>query len=361
MSISFACSCGKHLRAGDDQAGRHTFCPACNGLVAIPAVGATVAAATPSDSTDADHPSNKTDEDVGPVFYRFRKRHADPNQVGKSVWVPLDGSLAPPPAEREKKRRKRERSLIVWKRETWFFQCLFYPLRVWPLVLGFGAAQAVAIAGVSLILGMIGEIGLEATGGRMLAAGLFAICVASYTIGFLDCVLASAVAGEYLQIRWPDRDIKLIARAWVTWSLCFLAGPIVFAVAAFLFWFNGPDPTLLDSSILGELVLLSIGSWLLALIAAHESGRLIAGPTQAGDSFRRIGWRAVPVVVAATALAYFAGQWTLQGIEEVHLAPVSGFLALITACIGTMYFATVGLRYLGLCAYRGRMSEETKG
>src|SRR5262249_59313021 len=99
------------------------------------------------------------------------------------------------------------------------------------------------------------------------------VLVLGYVCGFLHCVLTSAAAGEVGTILWPGGDVFLVARSVVLWVLCFLAGPVVFAGAAFLYWLNSGDLQPVDWLVLGELGILAVGYWIFALLSVGRRER----------------------------------------------------------------------------------------
>src|SRR5262249_13963679 len=144
----------------DEHVGRHVLCPACNGLVVIPAPGATVTtpvARVDSLVTNLPPSDDQAEEVVGPVYFRLRKRATDPNRSTGSKWIPLEGPILPSPEEKVRRRRKRIRRQIVWKRETHWYECLAYPFRAWTLLVGLGVGQAIALASAASFLPQLVE------------------------------------------------------------------------------------------------------------------------------------------------------------------------------------------------------------
>ena len=82
---------------------------------------------------------------------------------------------------------------------------------------------------------------------------LLPVLVLGVPCSFLDCVLASAAAGEIYYIVWSGTPLAVVLRAGLKWTLCFLAGPIVFAAVAWLYWVHCGDLTAVDYLILAEL------------------------------------------------------------------------------------------------------------
>src|SRR5215510_3518122 len=124
------------------------------------------------------------------------------------------------------------------------------------------------------------------------------VLVGAYFCATLQCALESGGADAVESVRWPARNPGLVVRTMKTWIVCFLAGPVVFAVVAFLFWFHGGDLTLVDWLILAELLLFGFGWWLLQIVAVHQTGRLRdALPPGVGKVVARLGKRVVMAVL----------------------------------------------------------------
>jgi hypothetical protein len=184
--------------------------------------------------------------------------------------------------------------------------------------------------------------------------GLLGLATVCFTIGFLDWVLGSAVAGEYRQLRWPKRLAGLVLRSCLTWLLCFLAGPALFAGAALAYWFYGGDPDLLDQWIVIELSAVAGGYWLLALVASAESKRVSAGPQAVAALFRRLGVWSCAALLAALTLAFFVGRFAAGALEESHRGWFFGRFQLGCAGVAAVYLAVFFLRYLGVRAFHTR-------
>src|SRR5262249_26221608 len=128
---------------------------------------------------------------------------------------PTPAAPPPPPdsAERVTLRRKPPR-----RREPRWDDCLVYPCRALPLVVGLGLAWAVWAACSAVLPPVAFAAGDPARPWIVGAVWLLAtLALAGYTAAFLDCGLVSAAAGEVLRVRWPGGDLLLIVRSLVRW------------------------------------------------------------------------------------------------------------------------------------------------
>jgi hypothetical protein len=355
MAIPFVCPCGKHLRARDEQAGRHMLCPCCGSPVTIPGLDAPVPHTDISPAPVLGPPRVKKPnaEPIGPIFFRARPSRGDPNRVSAGKWLPLDDKFKPSP-EKVRRRWGRGRRRIVWDLETTWLQCLLYPFRAWPCVVGLGAALGIFACLAATNLPQLSERMAEDGASWILLIGLVGLGTVCLTIGFLDCVIGSAAEGEYRQVRWLKRSAALVARGFLTWLLCFFAGPALFAGAAFAYWFHSGDPDLGDQLILVELSAVAAGYWLLAILAAAESGGIITGPQAVAALFRRLGVGSCAAVLAALTLAFFVGRFAVNALEEYHRSWFSGGFLMGCAGAAGVYLAVFIMRYLGIRAFHTR-------
>jgi hypothetical protein len=355
MAITFVCPCGKHLRARDEQASRRMLCPGCGKPVTIPALDAPVPETENGPAPVLDRPrvESPNAEPTGPIFFRVRAFGADPNRIADGPWVPLDVGK-PPPAERGRRRRRRPRRHILWRLETNWFQCLLYPIRVWPLVVGLGAGLGVFAARAATDVPRLSDRLAEDGANWTVLIGLLGLGTICCAIGFLDGVVRSAVEGECRHVGWLRRSGALVWRGCLTWLLCFFAGPALFAGAAVAFWLHGGDPDLVDQFIVAELSAVAAGYWLLAILAAADGGRVIAGPQAVAALFRRLGVWSCAALLAALTLAFFVGRFAVNSLEEYHRSWFFGGFHLSCAGVAGVFLAVFFLRYLGIRAYHTR-------
>jgi hypothetical protein len=227
-------------------------------------------------------------------------------------------------------------------------------------VVGLGVGVGVFASQAATYLGQVSERMAEGGAGTTTAMGLLGLGTVFYTSGFLDCVLGSAVAGEYKDVRWPARSAGLVLRSCQTWLLCFLAGPALFAGGAVAYWLQGGDPDFWDQLILGELSALATGYWLLAILASAESRSVIAGPQAVAALFRRLGVRSCTALLAAPTLAFFLGRFAINALEEYHRRWFAGGFLLSCAGVAGVYLAVFFLRYLGIRAFHTRSAATGK-
>jgi hypothetical protein len=368
--ITFVCRCGKHLRARKDMASRRVLCPRCGSSVGVPSFQANQPGglAGPLSAEEIDRRRmgsgvrprpEEAAQGLGPITVRLR-RSRNPNGLNTPDWRPLDAPLvAPPPAvspaadaPAPPPRRRR------WQLETRWHHCLTYPCRAWPLVAGLALALTALSAAAVLLLPHFHDFHPDSPEGWLPALlGLLPLAILGYTAGFLDLVLAGAAAGDYQDVRWPGCDLRLVVRSSVRWLVCFLAGPVVPAIVAYRFWMACGEPTFVDRAILAELALVTVGSWLLALLAVADADRLrAAAPPDVVALFVRLGPRAAVPLLVVPVLLFAAARLALAGIEDLHRDAASGVLLLAGAWLGVLFFGTFLMRLLGLWCYRSRPS-----
>jgi hypothetical protein len=361
MSIRFACKCGKHLRAGDTMAGRHTLCPKCGAIVAIPTKEQAAAAPpppvprpSPSPKAAPSTPAQVSDdaEEIGPVLVRLRRRNdKDPNRYRRSIWVPLDPDRGPPP-EKLPRPVRTSRRRYEWKLETHWVQSFSYPMRAWRLLAILAIGQTGILAWLATLLPRLSGAGEAPQPQEWVAFSTGALVLATYTVGLFDCVLSSAGAGEYREFSCPGPDLG--APGVVSWVVCLLAGPIVPAIIGIVYWARCGDPDFIDFSILVELSGLAFAYWLLGVLAAREEGKVCASPTAVSRLCFRMGPRALLAAAGTPALAYVCVRLTTFGIVRWHVSGWLGLPWLFAVQFIDMFVAIFLLRVLGVWSYRSR-------
>jgi hypothetical protein len=348
MTIKFVCSCGKRLRARDEMAARRSMCPRCGAPVGVPSGQPAVRGATAGPMTPAER-------------VRARRHLPPPRPFDPSVVEaeppspqPFDPSRAEPEGARKRPAPRRGRGR-GWPLEQHWYQCLLYPCRAWPLVLGLTAVLTVLTAAVTLALP---QIVLELHGGPpqrwlfCLPGLLVVVLVSGYPCAFLDCTLTSAAAGEARYVRWPGANFGMGVKSAVTWLVCFLVGPVVPAVTGFLYWLYCGDPDVLDWLILAELGVLTVGSWLLLLLAVSRRDRLRdANPARVEELVDRLGHRLVAVVFAASVVALAHGYWLVVALLELH-RDFSAILLIAGCWFSALFLCTFLFRLLGVWCHR---------
>jgi hypothetical protein len=168
-------------------------------------------------------------------------------------------------------------------------------------------------------------------------------CSAAFLSSVLDLSLESSprIAG------FPNLDA--ILRASAQWTACLAAGPAVLLAAAAIYWVWFGDPTLIDDVILVELVALSTGWFVAALVNTTGKGR-----------FWRFHPAAVLSVVSAEfgrfVVTCFVGSICVFGlarlgalaIARAHLSAFEGALWLALFWFAGLASAAVAFRRLGL-------------
>ncbi len=307
MAIKFFCKCGKKLKARDEMAGRRSMCPRCGSPVGIPGAAPTHPGTTlgpmafkdrlqfwkthlPSDALPksllpdegddsftrdaqrSDHPAEPTETSSEPAA----KSPGKPPQKPPAIFdAPLDRALV-----RQVIRARRSVALARERHlETRWYQCLLYPLRAWPLVFGLSGALALCAGMSTFVHRQTQEFaqGISIVGIYALWASL-PFLILSYSCGFLDCVMAGALAGEFRHVRWPGRRLDMALKSCYVWAVCFLAGPIVPIAFALTFWLQAGEMEIVDWLILAELVVVGLSYWLLVLLTVNAKDRRLVRP-----------------------------------------------------------------------------------
>jgi hypothetical protein len=337
MTIKFACSCGKRLRARDDLARRRTICPRCGQPVGIP-------------SGEPTHPGTV----AAPLTSAERLRRPSPPASATAPRDRLGLAILALASGRDTPGRRRERSL-----ETHWYGCLVYPFHDWRLWVGPAVLAATLLtAGLLALPRLLAGWPVDpATQWAFAACGLFVLFLAAgYPCNFLDGVLRSAASGDGSTVRWPGHTIIAALKGSAVWLGCFLAGPVVFAAVAAAYWMQCGDPGVVDWLILGELGIVTVGYGLLVLAAVAERGRLLdANPLHVIDLAHRLGWRAAVVTGAGSVLVLGHGLLAVVAAADLHRGPV-GPLLLAGCGLSGVFWATFLFRLLGLWCYRSRVA-----
>jgi len=354
MTIKFICTCGKHLKARDEMASRRSICPRCGSPVGIPSLKPTHAGTV-----------------AAPLSPLERVRLArDRAPLPAAVPLPLP-EIPPPVAPRRidprlvhllSTRGERRSNLTGRHLEKHWSQCLLYPLRAWRLCLGLAVLLTLFSSGFAVF---VPRLAAEPSNDPLAMAAvrlsgiLLLVLVVGLPCSFLECVLTSAVAGEVYYILWSGNPLNVVLRSGIKWLGCFLAGPIVFAAAAWLYWLRCGDPSLLDWLIITELGVVTIAYWVFALLTFTDRGRLNGlNPVAVVDLTHRLGWRALAVVVAASLLL-LAHAWVLiLGVATIYTPGLMGWLMLIGGWLSGIFWSTFFCRLLGVWCHRSRVVEE---
>jgi hypothetical protein len=292
------------------------------------------------------------------VSVRVRRRR-NLNGGDGPDWRPLDAPLVCPPEAVPQEGKPPPKPYVRrrWRMETRWHHCLTYPLRAWPLVVGLAIAQALlTLAAVLLLPRFHADFNPDSLEGWLpLSLGLIPLAILGYTAAFLDLVLESAAAGEHQEVRWPGCNLYLVARGAARWLVCFLAGPAVPGLVGFWFWLSCGEPTFVDRAILAELAVVTIGSWVLTVLAVADAGSLrAAAPPGVVDLFARLGVRAAVPLLAVPVLVFAFARLALTGVEDLHRDSASGVLLLVGAWFGALFVGTFLCRLMGLWCFRTR-------
>jgi hypothetical protein len=372
MSIKFVCSCGKHLRARDEMAARRSVCPRCGQPVGIPSKepthrGATAGPMTPGErwlSRRRPVAAPADDDDTIPIapaplapaapavppVPRTELVELGPDGEKRRVRPPLDlGSVKPVVPRRQRVLRRR-----AWKLERSWDECLLFPFRALPIIAGLAVFLGVLTALAGRVLPEVMANRPEGVGFWMIFAlyMLGPVVLLAYTCGFLDCVLASAAAGEAGVVSWPGRDLLLALKSCLWWLLAFLAGPVLPAAVAPLYWLYVGEMTKLDWVILYELGFFAVGYWLLAILAVSRSDRVSdLAPLRVLKLAERLGYRAWVAAFAASLIGVGHVGLVLLTLPLLHVNAAAGLL-LVFIWGGTLFLATFLFRLLGVWCHR---------
>jgi hypothetical protein len=261
--------------------------------------------------------------------------------------APREATLTPRPT------RFRSRRVFVLERH--WYDCLLYPLFTWPLA----APLAVALTALTGITALAGpDVSSLHTAPWWVLAVIWVapFLTLGYTCAYLHCVFASAADGETGFSRWPGSDIALVARSLATWLMCFLAGPVLFAGAAFGFWYYGGDQAVIDWLILAELCVVGATHWLVTLVTVQQAECWRdANPLRVTEVIRRLGYSAVFAALAATTVALGIGLVILYALTRLHEEPLEGWLLLLGGWFAMLSWLTFLFRLFGLWCFQSRV------
>ncbi len=346
MSIKFICSCGKKLRARDAWASRRILCPGCGNPVGVPSL------------------KRHHEGDHGPMTPAERLRYAHQRKMmGEASAAESDAPAPTAPSQPSPRlvrllsnRAQRPPDPGTRHLEKHWYECLLYPLRAFRICLVLAVFLAVLGGSMALILPPL----LNDPEGTSLPVVIFWLVIGMLVIfglpcSFLECVITSASAGEVYYIRWSGNIAFTLLLSGVKWSLCFLAGPVVFAATGVFYWLSCGQPNWLDRFILTELGIVAIGYWFFAILSVTDRGRLRdINPVAVVDLIHRLGWRGTVVMSLAALLLLAHGLVLLYGVAEIH---TNGFLGLLiqgATWTSAVFWSTFFCRLLGVWCHLSR-------
>jgi hypothetical protein len=361
MSIKFVCSCGKRLRARDEMAARRSVCPRCGSPVGIPSLR--------PNHPEIQHGPMTPAERVREQMRRLIREAPPPEGapalgigvagVGRGATVvpqraseepalpePPKPKLAKPPIRRGGHYCSHCRGSI----EGGWYLSLLYPLRGVGRILAMAAALTVLIVVNSFAIPEALAADVQPAG-RVLYVAPSVICsivVVGYLCAFLDCVLAATAAGDARHVVSPGNDPKFILRSALVWTVCFLAGPVVIASVALLYWIRCGDPDWVDWLILAQLCLVAVSYWLLVLVTVARRDRILdATPMRAAALFELLGYRILGGVLLGAGIIIGHAFAVIAASQVLHRDLGAGIVGLVLACTSGLFWTTFLFRLLG--------------
>ena len=139
------------------------------------------------------------------------------------------------------------------------------------------------------------------------------------------------------------------------WIVCFLAGPVILALGLLFFWMDAGDLRWFDWAIVGMLIVLTVGGFLMVLGSFAECGWSGLNPLLVIDLTHRLSYRAGIVALVGSTLVVAHGALVVMGMERLHDEPLVGGVVLIVFGLSAMYSGGFLFRLLGLWCYRTRV------
>jgi hypothetical protein len=336
--IYLICSCGKNLRAPEEAERKGCICPGCG--------------------------SRLGGRDGAPLKKSAPKKHYKPEPAPPSILVPQwdEGKRdtrdtphytvapdeadslpkdSPPPEKKPKKKGLPTNLEEIWE------QYILLPFRGGRALFFLSLLLTCALGAVLYQLASSGNL-LE-DGPQALAGGALLLVVVLVQCGCWYGMLSAVLAGEHDLLSWGGRDFGRVMIGVAYGLACFLAGPAVLLLIAYLFWMNSGDFTWVDWAILGELVGVAAAYWVFCLLAvAIDQNVLSANP------FRVAGlalWLGVPsaIIAACVAMVAAVGHAYLIWLNllEVH-EDTSCWFWLLVLFMSAQVWTTYLLLWLGL-------------
>lgn len=361
MSIKFICSCGKRLRARDEMAGKRSVCPKCGMPVGIPFLKPTHPGGPLGHMTPAERLRHQS---------RLRKLDNLTVETASAPGLPVGSEIASAAASRPRTLSEElfpkplDPSLVrvvgtakrrTWELETRWYQCLWYPLRAWWLIVPMAAALSLLTAGTMFLLPEISKFRDNPLGIMLIAIPylLLAGTILGYACSLPEGALISGMDGEFRYVRWPGRGVGLALRSCAIWSISFVAGPILFTAGSFVYWFYCGDPALVDWFILAELNIVGIAYALLALLAFCRDERLRdVNPWQVALLVDRLSHRVLMVILLAAALILVHGVLLIVLLGRLQHEAGKAWPGLFLCWLSGLVVMTFLLRLVGVWCYR---------
>ncbi|HEV3081949.1 MAG TPA: hypothetical protein VGY66_19370 [Gemmataceae bacterium] len=376
MSIKFICSCGKHLRAREEMAGRRSVCPQCGMPVGIPLLNPTHPGGPQGHMTPAER-----------LRHQARRRKVDDLFLSGAAVQPAPGTgamptsppsgQAPSTLSEELFPRPLDPALVRlvggarpqhWRLETRWYQCLLYPLRAWWLILPMATVLSLIAAGTLLVLP---EILSDKFPGTLPGAPYFRfactvlgvpyigfVClILGYVCSVPEGALTSGFAGEFRHIHWAGRSVWQAVRSFIVWFFCFLSGPFVFMITSLIYWIHCGDPGLLDWFILVELNIMGVSYGLLTLLSFCRRERLAdVNPWQVALLIHRADYRVLGLVFATASVVLAHGLALLAALSRFqHDTAAGSWLLIMAAWLSGLFCTTFLLRLTGIWCNRARV------
>lgn len=362
MTIKFVCVCGKRLRAREEMASRRSACPRCGRPIGIPSLRPThrEGIAKPLTPTErwarrrSGQPVDARDNPTPRPALSREPASPPPCTVGP---VPPPRPLDPTMVRQVAPPTRRANRLLAPTRpqtERRWYEYLSFPVRAGLYVLVVGLVLTGVTGCLVLLLPEVLQMqGDLAQRTIWLLPALFVLVIAAgYAFALLDGALTTGCAGKPAALCWPGWNMRLALHAAGRWLACLLAGPILGLYAALRYWMYCGEPEPLDWLILAEIGGLSLGYWLLLLVAVAQRGRLLdAAPVRVALLLADLGPRALPVVTFAgvVLLAHCLGIFYAIGRLHGHF---HAWLILAGCYWSVVFLAVLLCRWLGLWCYR---------
>jgi hypothetical protein len=389
VAIYFPCLCGQPLRVDEERAGTHTRCPACDRLTRAPSLERSntalgiapaedlpepIAVLPPVPAAEVPEPSAfvppipavrliVVEETSSPP------RPAPPPVADEPPVYPLGGNDREDEAARQRERQraaqwlaraekqltKRRLPALAWPLEKNWCECLLYPMRSWPVVLLLALGWATLTAITVTLLPRRWELD-DVGGGIMLLFLVFLLL--GYTVAWLQTTLTAAIEGRVGFVFRPGNALLQTFRSGAEAVWCFLAGPMVLAIAAFLFWLNSGDLAIVDHLILWELEIVAVGYWALAMMAVWESERFrAANPVAVAELVKNSGY-CVPLTALLAALVVVSHSLLMVGaVQELHRSAL-GWFWLVGLWVSQLCGLLFLLRWLGVSRFRAWKAQQ---